>query len=480
MSGFPASRWSPLQAAIAGEVILPDSRDYESARKPAIARFHHVHPEAIVRCRTPGDVAEANSFAQMTGLPSSIRSGGHCFAGRSSGPGVVIDVTSMNAVSVSGGLATIGAGARLGQVYETLNEHDLTIPAGSCPSVGIAGLTLGGGLGILGRKYGLTSDQLLAAQAVLADGRVVECDDDHDQKLFWALRGAGSGNFGVVTSLVFRTRAASSATNFHLAWPYSRAAAVIDAWQAWAPHARDELYASLLLTAGGEIERPPAVDLFGSLLGSEQDAEDLLGELAARAGAGPTMDFRKHMSRQETTHYWATLGAGERANQEEPQKLAEHEYPFLKSEFFRHPLPREAITALLANFAEERTQGQSRELDFTPWGGAYNRIREDATAFAHRHELFSLKHTATVASDSSQLARDAARRWLTKSWRTVQPWGSGRVFPNFPDPDLENWRHAYYGTNYQQLLRVKATYDPDNIFRFHQSLPNGAAAPAAG
>jgi Berberine and berberine like len=108
------------------------------------------------------------------------------------------------------------------------------------------------------------------------------------------------------------------------------------------------------------------------------------------------------------------------------------------------------------------------------------RVREDATAFAHRHELFSLKHTATVASDSSQLVRDAAQRWLTKSWRTVQPWGSGRVFPNFPDPDLENWRHAYYGTNYQQLLRVKATYDPDNIFRFHQSLPNpGAAAPAA-
>src|SRR5262249_57055907 len=114
-----------------------------------------------------------------------------------------------------------------GQVYDALGERALVIPAGSCPSVGIAGLTLGGGLGILGRKYGLTSDQLVAAQVVLADGRVVECDDDHDQELFWALRGAGSGNFGVVTSLVFRTRAARSATNFHLAWPYSHAAAVI-------------------------------------------------------------------------------------------------------------------------------------------------------------------------------------------------------------------------------------------------------------
>jgi FAD/FMN-containing dehydrogenase len=476
VGAFPASRWSALQAAIAGEVILPDARDYESARKPAIARFYHVHPAAIVRCQTPGDVAEAIAFGQMTGLPTATRSGGHCFAGRSSSEGIVIDITPLNAVSVSDGVATVGAGARLGEVYDSLNAHHLTIPAGSCPSVGIAGLTLGGGLGILGRKYGLTSDQLLGAQVVLADGRVVDCDDDNDRELFWALRGAGSGNFGVVTSLVFRTRAASSATNFHLAWPYSCAPAVIDAWQAWEPAAPDELHASLLVTAADKVERPPTLDLFGSLLGSEQDTAELLDELAALAGADPTTDFRKYMSRQETARYWAALGAAERADQDEPQQPGEHEYPFLKSEFFRHPLPREAITALLANLAEERTPGQSRELDFTPWGGAYNRIREDATAFAHRRELFSLKHTAIVDSDSSQAAKDAAHRWVTKSWRTVRPWGSRRVFPNFPDPDLEDWRHAYYATNYHRLLRIKQTYDPANSFRFHQSLPSNRHA----
>src|SRR5262249_12575530 len=158
---------------------------------------------------------------------------------------------------VSDGVARIGAGMRLAAVYDALGEHDLTIPAGSCPSVGIAGFTLGGGLGILGRKYGLASDQLLAAQVVLADGRVVECDGNHDHELLWPLRGAGSGNFGVVPSLVFRTCPASPATNFHLAWSYSRAADVIDAWQAWAPSAPDEVYASLLLTADGEVERPP-------------------------------------------------------------------------------------------------------------------------------------------------------------------------------------------------------------------------------
>jgi len=466
-----ASQWSPLQAAIAGEVILPDADDYDSARKPAIARFHHVRPEAVVRCRTAGDVAETIAYARLSGLPISIRSGGHCFAGRSSGWGIIIDVTMMNVVSVSHGVATIGAGARLGEVYDVLNASGLTLPAGSCPSVGIAGLTLGGGLGILGRKYGLTCDQLLSAQIVLADGRVVACDDGHDKELFWALRGAGSGNFGVVTSFAFRARAASPATNFHLTWPYSRAAAVIDAWQAWAPPAPGELHASLLVTAASEVERPPRLDLFGSVIGSEQDAAELLDELSKRTGADPTTDFRKQMSRQETTRYWAAPGDADRADQVE-RLPARDEYPLLRSEFFRHPLPREAVTALLANLTEERAPGQSRELDFTPWGGAYNRIREGATAFAHRRELFCLKHTASVDSRASSAARDAAQRWLTKSWRTVRPWGSGRVFPNFPDPYLADWRNAYYGGNYKRLLSVKATYDPGNLFRFDQSLPS--------
>jgi FAD/FMN-containing dehydrogenase len=331
--------------------------------------------------------------------------------------------------------------------------------------VGIAGLTLGGGLGIRGRKFGVTSDSLLGAQIVLADGRIVDCDDVHLGELFWALRGAGSGNFGVVTSLVFRTIPASPATNFHLTWAYGDAAAVIEAWQAWGPTAPDELYASLLVKADADLERPPLIHLFGSLLGSEQDAAELLDQL--NAGADPTSDFRAHMSFPETTRFWATLGAADGSGQGEQQ---EDESLFLKSEFFRQLLPPDAVTALLANFAEERLAGQSRELDFTPWGGAYNRRREDETAFVHRHELFSLKHAASVGADSPESATDAARRWLMQSWLVVRPWGSGRVFPNFPDPDLDDWGRAYYGTNYERLRRVKRTYDPDNLFRFPQSL----------
>jgi FAD/FMN-containing dehydrogenase len=460
--------WDALQGAIAGKVVLPGASDYESVRKPFFARFDDVRPQAVVLCESAGDVFETLSLAVRSGLRTATRSGGHCFAGRSSSEGVVIDVTPMNAVSVAGGVATIGAGARLGAVYGSLSEHDLTIPAGSCPSVGIAGLTLGGGLGILGRRYGVTSDHLVGAQIVLADGRIIECDEEHYRELFWGLRGAGSGNFGVVTSLVFRTIPASSATNFHLTWAYSDAASVIKAWQGWAPAAPDELYASLLLTADDELERPPVVDLFGSMLGSEQDTAELLDGLVDSAGADPTSDFRKHMSFHETTRFWEVLGAADRADQGEQQQ---DESPFFKSGFFRRPLPPESIAGLLANLTEGRLPGQSRELDFTPWSGAYNRRREDANAFVHRHELFSLKHTAIVASDSSKATRDTARRWLRQSWITARPWGSGRVFPNFPDPDLDDWGHAYYGTNYERLLRIKGTYDPDNVFRFHQSLP---------
>ena len=159
---------------------------------------------AIVSCASPEDVGEAISVARRHGLELATRAGGHSFAAHSSTRGVLVDVTPMRSVTVAGGVATVGAGARLGEVYQALQEHDLTIPGGTCPPVGVAGLTLGGGLGILGRMYGVTSDHLVGAEVVLADGRLLHCDDHHHQDLFWALRGAGAGNLGVVASLVFR------------------------------------------------------------------------------------------------------------------------------------------------------------------------------------------------------------------------------------------------------------------------------------
>jgi FAD/FMN-containing dehydrogenase len=432
-------------------------------------RFHDVRPLAIVRCARPEDARETIAFLAGHGLENVVRSGGHCFAGHSSTRGVVIDVTPMHEVSVSGGLATVGAGARLGDVADTLREHDLALPAGTCPTVGIAGLALGGGLGILGRKYGLTCDQLVSAQVVLADGRIVDCDDQHNEDLFWALRGAGAGNFGVVTSFVFRAVPAAPMTNIEVTWPFAQAARAIEAWQVWSPHGPDELAASLKVTTTGDVEEPPAVRVFAAFGGPEADAMELIEALVDQVGADPISSSHRFLSFTETRRFWAQLGAYE--DDDVSEAPARQPYFVGKSEFFRRPLPTEAVDRLLEGFFERRAPGEECELDFMPWAGAYNRVPPDATAFVHRQELFQLKHSIALEPGAAVGAKQAAQRRVHGSWSTVHRWGSGHVFPNFPDPELENWGEAYYGSNYERLVQVKSRYDPEELFRFPQSLP---------
>ncbi len=465
--------WESLQGRIDGEVALPGAPAYQAARPPFNARFRDLRPSAIVSCAGPQDVGEAISFARRHGLEVATRAGGHSFAAHSSTRGLLVDVTPMRSVAVAGGVATVGAGARLGEVYETLQEHDLAIPGGTCPPVGVAGLTLGGGLGILGRRYGVTSDHLIGAEVVLADGRILHCDDGHEEDLFWALRGAGAGNFGVVTTLVFRAvPAPQTTTNVHLAWPYAHAAAVIAAWQGWAPSGPDELAASLKITAGDDPDRPPAVDVYAAFHGPRADAAELVEELVDRVGSDPTATRLTPMTWPQTRRFWAELGdTGEDPGGSPAPQPPEELCLYARSEFFARPLPAEAVGALLEAFGEGRTSGEARELDFMPWGGAYNRRPPDATAFVHRDQLFQLKHAVVVGPDAPPANQAAAHRAATRSWTSVHPWGSGRVFQNFADPDLEHWPAAYYGPNYDRLVRVKARYDPSNLFRFHQSLP---------
>jgi FAD/FMN-containing dehydrogenase len=342
-----------LGSRIAGEVLAPGAPGYESARKPAMARWQAIRPRAVVMCEGASDVAEALAFARRSGDHVAVRSGGHCFAGRSSTPGMVIDVTPMRSVSVASGLAIVGAGTRLADLYDALDEHGLTIPAGCGPTVGVAGLTLGGGLGILGRKYGLTCDRLVAAQLVLADGRVVDCDEQRHPDLFWALRGAGAGQFGVVTSLVFETVPAPAATAFHVVWPARDAAAVIGAWQSWAPDAADELAASLRL-AGDDVL---VVNLFGAMLGAESDTVELLDEFVARVGADPQSASHRHLPYRAAKQALVGLGAAEEVESDQPRPM------FSKSEFFRRPLPAETIATLVRALDHERGAGESRELN---------------------------------------------------------------------------------------------------------------------
>jgi FAD/FMN-containing dehydrogenase len=448
--------WRDLRAALEGAVVLPGSPRYDEVRRPQIPRFHDVRPQAVVLCRTPEDVVEAIAFARRSGIDVAVRSGGHDFAGRSSGPGMVLDLMPMHSLEISDGLAIVGPGCRLGDLYAALARHEVTIPAGCGATVGIGGQALGGGLGLLGRSRGLTSDQAVAAQVALADGRVVECDEQRHEDLFWALRGAGACGLGVVTRLTLRTVPEPAATSFHLKWPYGRASALISAWQEWSPTGPDALAASLLVTVGGKAGAEPLVHLFGSMIGSEAETAAQLDEFVSAAGADPASSERAHMRYSSLKKYLAERGPGDEED--------EHGRLYMKSEFFREPLPGGAVEALVDLFVRGRRPGEARKLDFMPWGGAYNRMPADATAFPHRKELFLLEHSVVVPAGFDGAATDAARAWLSDSWELVHPSGSGGVYANFPDPDLPDEDRTYWGVNLERVRRVKDRYDPEGVF----------------
>jgi FAD/FMN-containing dehydrogenase len=371
---------------------------------------------------------------------------------------------------VMGGLAKVGAGTRTGVLCKLLSDQGLAIPTGTCPSVGIAGLTLGGGLGVLGRVYGLTADSLVAAEVVLADGRVVQADEETHADLFWALRGAGAGSFGVATSFTFAVRPAPRMTNFLLVWPYEHAAAVIAAWQEWAPLGPDELSADLVLS-DSEANGGSVLEVYGAVRGGEQTARKLLAELAGRANADPVSLDCRELSYRETCAYQAEHSVAYDQIESTPLGIRHRQgWRVTKSEFFAHPLPSEAIAALLDRFGESLAC-RSRSVGFAPWSGAYNRRSAQETAFPHRDQLFLIEHLALVDPAAASSQKQAAEEWVRRSWRSVHPWASGGVYPGFPDPDLDDWGAAYYGDNYSRLTEVKARYDPDDVLRFEQSIP---------
>ena len=426
---------SSPRSSLSLSLLQPRSPEYEAVRRPPIPLLEELRPQAIARCGSAADVAEALAHARRHGLAVAARSGGHCFGGRSSTEGLLVDVGPIDAVTVGDGVAAIGAGARLGDVYDALDAYGVAIAGGCGPTVGIAGLTLGGGLGILGRTYGLTCDQLLAAEVVLADGRVREVSDGD---LFWALRGAGGGRFGVVTRLELRTVPAPATTTLHLRWPFEEAPAAIAAWQDFTAEAPDALAASLLVTS--------EVHLFGAMLGSEAQTRELVRDFVGRLGAEPASERLAHMGYRAAKRHLAEHGPGEEGDER---------VHLSKSEFFRGPLSADAVAALVENARDPRAT-----LDFSPWGGAYNRVAADATAFPHRAERFVLKHDAAVEPGRA----GAASEWLARSWEIAHPFGTGGAYVNFPDADLDYWDAAYHGANRERLLRVKAGYDPDDLF----------------
>jgi FAD/FMN-containing dehydrogenase len=459
-----------LAGSLAGSLVLPGDEEYPALRRRFLGRLEELLPQAVVRCAAPGDVAETVTFARARGLPFALRSGGHSFADFGTTDGLLIDLAGMDSVALEGTAVTVGPGTRISVLADRLAAHDRVVPCGWCPTVAV-GSVLGGGYGMLGRHYGLGCDQMLAAQVVLADGRIAWVDREREPDLFWALRGAGWGSFAAVTALVLRTYPVPRVTTFVHRCRWRDAVRVIDAWQHWAPDAPDEVNAELVLQAG-EPGAEPRVTLFGAVAGRAGDARPLVEDLIARADPDEDLGELTELSARVAArhHTYAGLPVPDRVPPAPPagQRLR---LRAVKSEFFDRPLPLAAVRALAGTFVADPASGQYRELELVPWRGAYRRVSPEATAFVHRTPRFMIGHHGIVPGAATDGERIAVRAWVERSWRTVHPWASGGVYPNYPDRDLAGWARAYYGANLERLMRVKDRYDPDDVFRFAQSVP---------
>jgi FAD/FMN-containing dehydrogenase len=477
-SGSPTpADWTALGHDLSGPLVRPGDAAYTVSKRLFDPRFDSLHPAGIAYCRNPHDVATCLAFVRKFGVPVAARCGGHSYAGWSSTSGLIVDVTRMAGVNVSGTTATVGTGTRLIDFYNDLAAHGRAVPGGSCPTVGIAGLTLGGGVGVVSRAYGLTSDNVTSLQIVTADGQVRTCNAKSNPNLFWACRGGGGGNFGVVTSFTFNTHQAGEIILFFLSWPWSHAARVIAAWQSWAPHAPDALWSNVHLAAapGGSV---PSIQVGGTYLGSVSAAAAQLEKLYAAAGSQPSSHFL-----ESTTWLHAMLVeagcASLTVNQchvptQNPAGRLSRASEYAKSDIFTKPLSSHGIGALLSGVeAFQRAggaPGSSGGIAFDALGGAVNRVAPGATAFVHRNGLFQAQYTTTwpVGAAAAGVARQHA--WQQSFWQSMRPYASGQAYQNYIDPALANWRQAYYGANYTRLTQVKAAYDPNRVFSFPQAV----------
>jgi FAD/FMN-containing dehydrogenase len=439
-----------LGNVLRGAVITRADPAYAAVRLSFDGLYDAVHPLAIAQPVDAADVATVVRWARTSGVHIVARSGGHSYGGYSTTAGVVVDLSRLAGVRVSGGLATIGPGARLGNIYQGLGAHGVAIPAGTCPSVGIGGHALGGGFGLASRAWGLASDNVRSLQIVTADGKILTADPSHHGDLYWACRGGGGGNFGIVTRLVFRTHPVSQGSYFIGTWPWAEVEAVLGSFLHWAPAAPDALGSVCRLATG---PGGPTVQVFGQFLGSETKLR------AALAGLGPPAQklVIETSSWLELVQRWAgCLG------HTLPSCSAPGHQVFVGASDYVAAVPSQAQLARFRDVVESRGSAPGALL-IDAYGGALNRVAPAATAFVHRDTLASIQYFAT--GDPV-----AARAWVNASRARLAPATSGAAYVNYIDPDLANWQHAYYGANLARLQQVKRRYDPHNLFHFAQGI----------
>jgi FAD/FMN-containing dehydrogenase len=437
-----------------GRVIRRGDPDYDAARGVFRGEVDK-HPALIVRVANAADIARTIAFARETGLELAVRSGGHSSAGQSTTEdGVVIDLREMTALEIDPAARTAWAetGLTAGDVTTAAWEHRLAIGFGDTGSVGIGGITLGGGIGFLVRKHGLTIDNLLAAEIVTADGSVRMVDEDHEPDLFWAIRGGG-GNFGVATRFKYRLAPMESFTGGMLILPAT--GDVIAGFMKAADDAPEELS-----TIANVMNCPPMPFLPEDLVGKlvvlafmGYDGDDAGGEHALapfRALAEPMADFVKPMPYPEMYH---------------PDD-ASYRPKALDQCFFMDSVDRAVGQTIVDRLAA--SDASLRAVQLRALGGAMARVPDDATAFAHRQ-----RKIMAVAVNFFEGPDDYAKReaWLSETVAQLDQ-GVPGVYVGFLREEGEDRRRAAYpGATWDRLVQIKARYDPDNVFRLNQNIP---------
>lgn len=467
--------WAKLSGSLTGTLLQPSDSAYAAAGH-LYNSVYVPNAAAIAQCASAVDVQRCLAFVREHNLEVTAHSGGHSYGGYSSCPGLVIDVSRLDTISVGGPTGTsgqtsvtVGAGSKLIDVYSGLAAQGLLLPGGSCPTVGIAGLALGGGIGVFSRAYGLTCDHMTTVEVVTADGTLRRCDPGDDEDLYWACRGGGGGNFGVVTSFGFQAEPIPEAiTLFTLEWPWGAADSVLDAWLRWIPSTPNELWANCQLFSSGTVGGG-LVKVTGVFVGSVSACTAALNPLTTAVTEGTTYRFVG-----PENYLTATMIEAGCEGKPVAQCAAPTQSPFAaKSSYIGGPLPESAVTAIVGALSSlpASLPGAGGGVVFDGYGGAINQVGASETAFVHRNAVACAQYSVTFASTPpTQSARSAGSTWLQGLQQTFAPETQGS-YQNYIDPTLADWQQAYYSSNLPRLRQVKRAYDPDDTFHFAQSIP---------
>jgi FAD/FMN-containing dehydrogenase len=464
--------WAALAGSIGGTLSRPGDASYDTVRLTENPRWDAARPLAVLSAETASDVAVAIAFATRYRIPLALRSGGHSYPGYSAGgapgtgvaPSLVIDTRRMAQVELApDNTVRIGAGASLAAVYDSIGAKGRAIAGGSCATVGIAGLTLGGGVGVLVRAYGLTCDSLVGVEIVTADGTVHSASATTDSDLFWASRGGGGGHLGVVTALTFTTTPAPEVTMFSLGWRFEQAAAVVEAWQDWAPIADPRLWSTLKILNGARYTNGPGVFLSGTWLGEPAALAGQLQEFLAAAGTPASKGSSTHSYRDAMMLYAGcgtspaadcTTGAG---------GILTRESFAATSHVASAKLDAAGIQTLLDTVKTAKAVPGMIEggVSMDALGGTVSAVPADATAFPHRDALMTVQYTATFTNGADP---DPPARWV-RGFRTalVPQWGDA-AYVNYADADIADPAASYFGANAARLEKIARRYDPRGVF----------------